>query len=135
MLQEPPVPTQTPTQLAFAGFGGFQFLSLTTFQRDGQPTTTTVRFAQDGDKLYVVCPITAEMVARIHDNAQVEVAPCDARGIAVGHSVEAMAVVLSPARAAAARRAFGTPGLPQRIGEWLRARLGLPMVCLEITPM
>jgi PPOX class probable F420-dependent enzyme len=135
MLQEPP--TSAPT--AFANLGGHSFLMLTTFDRHGQPVASRVQFAQDGDKLYVVCALTADFVARIHDNAQVEVAPADEGGEIGGHSVEAMAVILAPENAAAARRAFGGHALGERLQsklhEWMLVLRGSRMVCLEITPM
>jgi PPOX class probable F420-dependent enzyme len=127
VLPEPPT--------TFAIFGGHPCLSLTTFDREGQPITCRVRFAQDGDKLYVTCTANADFVERIHDNAQVEVAPCNERGEMIGRAIEAMAVVLPQARASAARRLFGGHSLGERLHEWMLILSGSHTVCLEITPM
>jgi PPOX class probable F420-dependent enzyme len=127
MVQAPPA--------AFAMFGGHPFLSLTTFRKDGQPVTSIVRFAQDGDRLYVLGSASADFVERIRANAQVEVAPCNERGEIAGHAIEAMAVILTRDKAAVARRAFSSRSFGERLRQWMPILRGSHTVCLEITPM
>lgn len=104
-----------------------RYLALTTFRRDGQPIVTSVAFVRDSNRLYVAVPPDAELIGRIHENAQVEVAPCDAED---GSAIEAMAVVLPHDRTADARRAFAALGGRRRLLALFTRR-----VYLEITRM
>ncbi len=118
----------------FSTLQGHRYAALTTFRRDGQPVTTTVTFAEDGDRLYVMLPASAGEAQRIRDNAQVEVAPCAADGTLLGAAVEAMALVLADSQAA--RRALRhTFGVAERLHELSQTLRREPCVYLEITPM
>jgi PPOX class probable F420-dependent enzyme len=113
---------------------GHRYATLTTFQKDGEPVSTVVSFAQAGDRLYVMLPANGNEAQRIHHNAQVEVAPCAADGTPLGGSVEAMALVLADPQPA--RRALRQGlGLAARLRELALALKRDPVVYLEITPM
>ncbi len=113
------------------------FICLTTFQYDGEPIATPLRFAQVDSKLYVMTLTTAAIVQRIHENAQVEVAPCTAQGDLLGKPLEGMAIRLPADRQSAARQALNRKyGWHNRLQQWIDEGLrNLPFCCLEITPM
>jgi PPOX class probable F420-dependent enzyme len=118
----------------FSILQGCRYISLTTFHKDGQPAAIPLRFAQDGDKVYVLSP--ADVAQRIHDNAQVEVAPCTEDGGLLGGSTEAMAVVISGDHVNDARRALTRKyGFEQRLNDLLLMLRQTTPIYLEITPM
>ncbi|MEZ5144518.1 MAG: PPOX class F420-dependent oxidoreductase [Acidimicrobiales bacterium] len=57
-----------------------QYVSLTTFRRDGTPVPTPVWFAVDGDTVVVVTHASAGKLKRLRNDPTVRVVPCDARG-------------------------------------------------------
>lgn len=57
-----------------------QYMSLTTYRKDGSPKATPVWFYDENDKLFVLTQATSYKVKRIRNNTDVVVAPCDARG-------------------------------------------------------
>lgn len=121
---------------AFPGLQGHNFLLLTTFRKTGVSVPTPVWFAQEGERLYVMTNPDAGKVKRIRNNAQVEVAPCDARGAVLGASAEAMARLLPESEAA---RADALLNKKYGLQKWLfdlPARLrGRQRAYIEITPM
>jgi PPOX class probable F420-dependent enzyme len=118
----------------FTALRGEDWLALTTFDANGQPIVMPLRFAKDGDRLFVLAP--ADAAQRIHENAQVEVALCTERGETLGESIEAMAVVLPPDKAATARHALaGKFGLLPRLSAFRMTLRLAPGSYLEITPM
>jgi PPOX class probable F420-dependent enzyme len=124
------MPQAAPTE--FPTLSRCRHLALTTFRSHGQPVVTTVAFAHDGGRLYVALPANAEVVRRIRENAQVEVAPCHAED---GSPIEAMAIVLPDARSAAAKRALGGFSFRQWLTDGVLRLVGARRVYLEITPM
>jgi uncharacterized protein len=70
---------------------GEQYLSLTTYRKDGRAVPTPVWFAQDGDRLYIFTLGNAGKIKRLRHTSKVEIAPCDARGTIHGDSVSAQA--------------------------------------------
>jgi uncharacterized protein len=103
-----------PTLDALAGE---QFVSLTTFRRDGTPVPTPVWIARDGDALVVTTPAESGKVKRLRRNARVELRPCDRRGRVRENAVPVAgtAEVLAPLpRHAGALR--GKYGVQYRIG-------------------
>jgi uncharacterized protein len=70
---------------------GEQYLSLTTYRKDGRAVLTPVWFAQNGDKLYIFTLGNAGKITRLHHTSKVEIAPCDGRGTIHGDSVSAQA--------------------------------------------
>jgi hypothetical protein len=57
------------------GLAGEQFVSVTTFRRDGTPVPTPVWIAQDGDALVVTTPAGTGKVKRLRHDPRVEPAP------------------------------------------------------------
>ena len=118
----------------FTSLSGERLLALTTFDHDSTAVTTPLRFAKAGERLFILAP--ADVAERIHDNAQVEVAPCDEHGDATGEPIEAMAMVLPPEKAADARHVLGAKyGLIVRLSALTMALRLAPGAYLEITPM
>lgn len=121
---------------AFSALVGHQYMSLTTFRKNGNPVPTPVWFAQRDDKLYVMTLSDAYKVARVRANAQVEVAPCTMRGELLGSSAEAMARVLDDAEGKSADQALTQKyGLMKRLFAFASRVRGGKYVYLEITPM
>jgi len=71
-----------------------QYISLTTFRRDGRPVSTPVWFAVDGDRLVVWSAATSGKIKRLRHARRVTVAPCDIRGRVTGEVVEGVGVLL-----------------------------------------
>lgn len=79
----------------FAVLDRHQYMSLTTFRKNGQPVPTPVWFAQVGDKLYVFSEASAGKIKRIGHTPRVTVAPCTMRGELRGETVNGVARVLT----------------------------------------
>jgi uncharacterized protein len=71
-----------------------QYVSLTTFRRDGTPVSSPVWVSSDGSRLYVWTRANAGKVKRIGHTPEVTVAPCDGRGRVSGESTGGRARVL-----------------------------------------
>ena len=113
-----------------------QYVALTTFRSDGLPITTPFPFALVEDKVYVMAAAGAGEIQRIHENAQVEVAPCTADGISLAIAQEGMALALAPEPARIACRALRHKfGLRARLQELALGFRRESCVYLEITPM
>jgi PPOX class probable F420-dependent enzyme len=69
-----------PADAAFAALGDERFVSLTTFRKSGEPVSTPVWIARDGDALIVTTPAASGKVKRIRNSPRVEVRPCSRRG-------------------------------------------------------
>ena len=69
-----------PTTPTFTDLGDAKFVSLTTFRRSGEPVSTPVWIARDGDALVVTTPEGSGKVKRLRHNARVEMVPCSRRG-------------------------------------------------------
>jgi PPOX class probable F420-dependent enzyme len=80
------------------------FLSLTTFRRDGSPVPTTVWFVSDGDELLVTTGASSGKVKRIRNDAHVEVGICGFRGNPKGDRYAATATILPDDALDAVRR-------------------------------
>lgn len=120
----------------FENLRGHRFMSLTTFRKSGEAVPTPVWFAQVGDKLYVMTSPDSGKIKRIRGNAQVEVAPCDARGTLLGGSVEAMARILPTDHAPLADQALSRKYSWQKFLFGLATKLrGGSYAYLEIMPM
>jgi PPOX class probable F420-dependent enzyme len=61
-------------------FGRANYVSLTTYRRDGRPVPTPVWHAVSGGELYIVSEARAGKVKRIRRDGRVVVAVCDRRG-------------------------------------------------------
>jgi PPOX class probable F420-dependent enzyme len=53
-----------------------RFVSLTTFRRSGEPVSTPVWVARDGDALVVLTPAESGKVRRLRHDPRVEIRPC-----------------------------------------------------------
>jgi PPOX class probable F420-dependent enzyme len=72
------------------------YLSVTTFRRDGRAVATPVWFVTDGDELLVQTGASSGKVKRIRRNPRVVVASGSARGRVHGPTYEATATLLPP---------------------------------------
>ena len=86
-------PVNAPSLSPANGISG-QFLSLTSFKRDGTAVPTPVWFAEEGGRLIVMTDAHSGKVKRIRRDPYVEVAPSSARGKVRSAPVPAHAVVL-----------------------------------------
>ncbi len=68
-----------------------QYISLTTYKKDGTAVPTPVWVSRAGNKLFVLTDAQAGKVKRIRNRGHVVLAPCDARGGSQGASVDASA--------------------------------------------
>jgi PPOX class probable F420-dependent enzyme len=79
--------------MAASGLASEQFLSITTFKRDGTPVATPVWVAGDDRSLLVISEAESWKVKRIRRDGHVRVAPCGARGALHGEPVDADATL------------------------------------------
>ena len=70
-----------------------QFVSITTFKRDGTPVSTPVWVAGENGNLLVISEADTWKVKRIRRDGHVRVAPCSARGVVRGAPIEADAEI------------------------------------------
>lgn len=79
--------------MAFDDLTG-QFISLTTFRKDGTPVPTTVWFAREGDDVIVGTASEAGKVKRIRNNPEVTMERSNYRGHTKGGTIYAGAAVI-----------------------------------------
>lgn len=125
----------------FARLGDESFVSLTTFRRSGEPISTPVWIARDGDALIVTTPEESGKVKRLHNNESVELRPCSRRGKVDARVDPVAAVAEIVTDESASRRMADTIrdeyGLEYRIVMFIErvlARRQKPRVLLRITP-
>ncbi|WP_072806450.1 PPOX class F420-dependent oxidoreductase [Rhodococcoides yunnanense] len=70
----------TRSDTALQRLGDEAFVSLTTFRRSGEPVSTPVWIARDGEDLVVITPTESGKVKRIRNSSRVELRPCSRRG-------------------------------------------------------
>jgi hypothetical protein len=70
-----------------------QYVSVTTFKRDGTPVATPVWVAGENGNLLVISEADSWKVKRIRRDGHVRVAPCSARGVQRGEAIEADATI------------------------------------------
>ena len=73
---------------------GQNYISLTTFRKNGQAVPTPVWFGEENDKLYVMTRSTMGKTKRIRNNGKVKVAACTIRGKVTGPEFSAVARIL-----------------------------------------
>ena len=83
---------------------GQNYVSLTTFRKNGQGVPTPVWFGEENDKLYVMTRGTMGKTKRIRNNPKVKVAPCTIRGKVTGPEFNAVARILPAGDGPAARK-------------------------------
>ena len=71
-----------------------QYVSLTTFTKDGRPKPVPIWIARDGDRALVITEKNAWKVKRIRNTPRVTLAVCDMRGKVKGPTIEAKATIL-----------------------------------------
>jgi hypothetical protein len=105
--------TSTPPKISqdtVSGFGaltGQQFMSLTTFRKDGRGVPTAVWFAEINNVLYFQTQPTTGKVKRLRNSSRVTVAPCTRSGEVLGPVADATARELkTPAEIAIAETAL-----------------------------
>lgn len=79
---------------SFADVIKSQYVSLTTFTKDGRPKPTAIWIAADGDRALVITGRDSWKVKRIRNTPRVTIAPCGVLGKPKGEPVEAVARVL-----------------------------------------
>jgi uncharacterized protein len=70
-----------------------EFVSITTFKRDGTPVSTPVWVAGENGNLLVISEEDTWKVKRIRRDGHVRIAPCGARGAVKGEPVDAEAAI------------------------------------------
>jgi uncharacterized protein len=70
-----------------------QYVSITTFKRDGTPVSTPVWVAGENGNLLVISEADSWKVKRIRRDSHVQVAPCSARGAIRGDAIDAQATI------------------------------------------
>ena len=70
-----------------------EFVSITTFKRDGTPVSTPVWVAGENGNLLVISEEDTWKVKRIRRDGHVRIAPCGARGAVTGEPVDAEATI------------------------------------------
>jgi PPOX class probable F420-dependent enzyme len=68
-----------------------EFVSITTFKRDGTPVSTPVWVTGENGNLLVISEADTWKVRRIRRDGHVRIAPCGARGAVKGEPVDARA--------------------------------------------
>jgi len=115
-----------------------QYVSLTTFRRDGTPVATPVWHVVDGDELVVISEADAWKVKRIRNDSRVGVTVCDLRGrIKPGAATaDGTARLLDDAGTAAGRKLLARKYLMSRIGNGFARLLRLrrpPVIGIAVT--
>jgi PPOX class probable F420-dependent enzyme len=75
----------------YAAFEKQNYLSLETFRKSGVGVKTPVWFVQDGHSLYIRTVAESGKVKRIHNNPQVNIAPCKMYGALLSDWIQAEA--------------------------------------------
>lgn len=131
---------QAPTSVhTFSILDGQQYMSLTTYRKNGQAVPTPVWFARVGDVLVITTQSTSGKVKRIGHTPRVTMAPCKMNGELLGSdSVEGTARLLNATESKAANEALTRKyGLMKRLFDvmGLLSRSAGTRVFLEIRPV
>lgn len=118
--------------------GRSQYVSLTTYRKDGTAVATPVWHVRNGDELFIVSEANAWKVKRIRNNSRVVVTVCSLRGtIAPGAaSAEGTARLLDDADTQAGRTLIARKYVTARMGYWLVKILRLrrpPVIGISVT--
>jgi PPOX class probable F420-dependent enzyme len=98
---------------------GYEYVSLTTFRKDGTPVATPVWAVRDGQSLAVWTPTDSWKVKRIRRNPEVTVAPCTVRGKLTGDPVPGRAEIMSAEETKRLRGLIGQKyGIKGRLAIW-----------------
>lgn len=126
------------TVSGFAHLKGHKYANVVSYRKDGTPVPSPVWFGLGADgRLYFVSEATAPKVARIRNNPDVRVAPCDVRGKPLGPPAAGKGRILSDAaeieQAEAARAA--NYGLGYKLNEAAASVAGPDRAYIEIVPV
>jgi PPOX class probable F420-dependent enzyme len=115
-----------------------QYVSLTTYRKDGAGVATPVWHVVDGGELFIMSEASAWKVKRIRNNAHVVVTVCNVRGkIAPGApSAEGTARLLDDAGTRSTRVLLARKYILSRVGNWFAAILRLrrpPTIGIAVT--
>jgi PPOX class probable F420-dependent enzyme len=70
-----------------------QYMSITTFKRDGTPVSTPVWVAGENGNLLVISEADSWKVKRIRRDGHIRIAPCSVRGVIRGEPTDAEATI------------------------------------------
>lgn len=115
---------------------GEQFISLTSYRKNGNEVSTPVWFAEENGKLYITTNVDAWKVKRIRNNSHVKMKPCDARGATHGETVNGMATIHDAATTTGekANQALSNKyGLMKRFFDFLAWIQRSPRLYIEVT--
>jgi uncharacterized protein len=76
----------------FSSLGKNQYINLETFRKSGLGVKTPVWFVQEGNKIFVQTDVRSGKVKRIHNNSQVNIAPCKMDGALLGDWIPSTAI-------------------------------------------
>lgn len=105
---------------AFATLARERYVSLTTFRRSGEPVSSAVWIAPDGDELVVITLDPSGKLKRLAHTHRVELRPCDLRGrVAEGAPTYSGRATVDRSEEAVAtvKRAIGRKYLLARAGD------------------
>ena len=92
--------------MAFDHLESERFISLMTYRRSGDGVATPVWFAMDGSQIVVGTFANAGKAKRLRHTEQVQIAPCNFRGLVRGSYVPGVASFIDPTEAILASAAL-----------------------------
>jgi PPOX class probable F420-dependent enzyme len=108
---------------------GQNYISLTTFRKNGVAVSTPVWFGEEDGKLYVMSKADAGKCKRVRNNPKVRIASCSIRGKITGPEFEATARILSAEESPRARESVRRKYWMARIpSPWKKNNLYLEIV-------
>jgi PPOX class probable F420-dependent enzyme len=108
---------------------GQNYISLTTFRKNGLAVSTPVWFGEDGNKLYVMTRSDSGKYKRVRNNPQARIAPCTIRGKITGPEFAAKARILPEQDFALARKTINRKYWLTRISAlWSKKNIYLEIV-------
>ena len=115
-----------------------QYVSLTTYRKDGTPVSTPVWQVPHDGEMWIVTEAASFKVKRIRNNPQVQVTPCSLRGVVKPGAPTATgtARVLDDAGTDQARELLARRYFLSRAGNWFARLLRLrrpPMIGIVVT--
>lgn len=96
----------------FSMLDGHQFISLTTYRKNGEAVATPVWFVDVGNKLYVMTMRVSGKAKRIAQTPRVTIAACDRAGALLGERRDAIARIVDEDE-----RAIADAMVTQKYGE------------------
>src|SRR5436190_14550963 len=120
---------QVATATAGIALADARFIDLVTFRRSGAPVGTPVLFVQDGSRRLVRTAAGAGKLKRLAHTPDVELTPCDSKGVHLGVTLTGTARILGPEAVGPALRAIHAKHrIAGPIATFVRRRKGQPDV-------